>query len=60
MLDIWTKRLIRNKNQDLWKQVNKTKEQQLMKIKMDEKCACGFIHVENINNILMCAENIEK
>jgi hypothetical protein len=27
---------------------------------MDEKCACAFIHVENINNILMCAENIEK
>ncbi len=42
-VDVWTKRLIRNKNQDLWKHVNKIKEQQLMKIKMDRK-VCMCIH----------------
>jgi len=42
------------------KHVNKIKEQQLMKIKMDGKVCMWFIHVENINNILMCVENIEK
>lgn len=44
-VDVWTKRLMRNKNQDLWKHVNKIKEQQLMKIKMDRKvCMRMCIH----------------
>jgi hypothetical protein len=31
-----------------------------MKIKMDEKYTCVFIHAENINNIIWHVKNIEK